>query len=283
VEYPNISAPSHAAPAPGPLLPDRTLLVAGASGGIGAQIARLAVAQGARVVLLGRDAERLEGLRKELAGHGGEAIAAVADVCDAESLRLALERCRDHFPPPDLLVTSVVYGQRQVFLCEQEEEDWVHTIDVNLNGAFRLCRRVVPEMMRRRSGGIVLISSVAGTRGLPSNTAYCASKFGLNGLAKALAAEVGPFGVRVNAVCPGLTDTQLLLREDAYGQDFMDSLRRHHGPPDLTWARYVNRAVRNTAIRRLVRPEEVAWLTVFLLSDLSSGMTGQTIGIDGGS
>ncbi len=138
-------------------------------------------------------------------------------------------------------------------------------------------------MMERREGNIVMVSSIAGKRGLPANTSYCASKFGSNGMTQALASELGAFGVRVNAVCPGLTDSPAATDGGRYGDAFMAAIAKHHGPPDLTWERYLKRAVNSTILRRLVRPEEIAAQVLFLLSDLSGGMTGQAVNVDAGA
>lgn len=265
------------------LFAGRTALVAGASSGIGAVIARQLAACGARVALLARDEQALLQVRKEITDAGGEAVVTPADMRDGVALDLAVRRCERELGTVDLLVHGAAHARGQVFLCDQSEEEWSRTLDINLTGAFRICKRVVPGMMERRSGGIVIVSSVAGKRGLPANTAYCASKFGLLGLTQALAAELGVFDIRVNAVCPGLTRSPGTTDPARYGNDFMASLARHHGPADLTWARYLNRAVRSTVLRRLVEPEEVAHQVLYLLSDLSGGMTGQAIDVNAGA
>ncbi|WP_207782187.1 SDR family NAD(P)-dependent oxidoreductase [Phytoactinopolyspora limicola] len=261
----------------------RTALVTGASSGIGAETARVIAGEGAAVALLSRNEPALEAVRKEIADAGGRACVAPADLRDPDAVESAVARCVDRFGPVDLLVSNAGYGMRQAFLVDQTEENWQHTLDVNLTGAFRVCRLVVPTMMERASGSIVIVSSVAGRRGIPANTAYCASKFGLRGLAESLALELGPFGVRVNAVLPGLVDTPGLDEGERYGRDFIASLAEHHGLDGLTWERYVRHAVRNTALRRLLSATEVAHLIAYLLSDFSSGITGQSVGIDGGA
>ncbi len=143
-------------------------------------------------------------------------------------------------------------------------------------------RAALPFLEERR-GTVVTVASTLGLKGVSDATAYCASKFGLNGLTQALAAELGVFNIRVNAVCPGLTDSPAATDGGRYGDAFMASLARHHGPADLTWERYLRRAVRSTVLRRLVRPEEVATQVLYLLSDMSGGMTGQAVNVDAGA
>ena len=263
-------------------LDGKVAVVTGAGSGIGSVIARQLADAGAHIALLGRTEKALDDVCAAIRDDGGRAVSTPADIRDGHAVERAVRCCEDLLGPVDLLVHCAAWARGQVFLCEQTEEEWLRTVDTNLNVAFRICRQVVPGMMRRRSGGIVLISSIAGKRGLPANTAYCASKFGINGLTQALAAELGPFGVRVNAVCPGLTRSPGTTDPERYGDDFMASLGRHHGPADLDWSRYVRSAVRSTALRRLVEPREVANQVSFLLSDLSDGITGQIIGVDAG-
>ena len=265
------------------LLHGRTALVTGASSGIGRETSLVLARQGAAVGLLSRDKEALDAVHEEIVAEGGRSVVVPADLRDGKAVREAVAGCEETLGPVELLVSNAGDGMNQVFLCDQTEENWQRTIDINLTGAFRVCRQVVPGMMERQSGSIVFLSSIAGKRGIPANTAYCASKFGLHGLTESLAWELGPFGVRVNAVCPGLTNSPGLNEEERYGGDFVASLVRHHGPENLTWKRYVDRAVRNTALRRVLEAEEVAMLTMYLLSDLSTGITGQAIGIDGGA
>jgi NAD(P)-dependent dehydrogenase (short-subunit alcohol dehydrogenase family) len=265
------------------LFAGQTALVTGASSGIGEVISHMLAATGARVAILGRNEESLRRVAKSIEEAGGVAIPVVADLTDAETVTAAVAEVEENLGPVDLLVHCAGEARNQAFLCDLDEAHWQRTLDVNLTGAFRICRSVVPSMMARRRGGIVLVSSIAGKRGLPANTAYCASKFGLNGLTQALAAELGAFGIRVNAVCPGLTDSPATTDSDRYGDSFMASLAKHHGPPDLTWERFLRRAVSSTILRRLVRPEEVAAQVLYLLSDMSSGTTGQAVNVDAGA
>ncbi|MDQ1104105.1 NAD(P)-dependent dehydrogenase (short-subunit alcohol dehydrogenase family) [Nocardioides zeae] len=284
------SSPSSAAQAPAQLeqargaglMAGRTVLVTGASSGIGEVVARTLAAQGAQVGLLARNESELRRVAGDVSTDGGTAWAAPADLRDTAAVGRAVTEVAEALGPVDGLVHCAAEARDQAFLCDLPEEVWDRTLDINLTGAYRVCRAVVPTMMQRRSGGIVLVTSIAGSRGLPANTAYCASKFGLTGLMQSLAAELGAFGVRVNAVSPGLVESPASTDADRYGDAFMASLARHHGPADLTWERYLRRAVNGTILRRMVQPQEVANHVLFLLSDLSDGATGQSVAVDGG-
>lgn len=260
-----------------------TALIGGASSGIGAVVARRLAAEGAKVALLSRRENVLDTLAESIRADGGTALVIPADLTSMSEVQTAVERTFESFGPVDHLVNCAVDATNQVFLEEQSEQQWMRTLDVTLNGAFRLCRAVVPRMVDRRHGSIVLVSSVAGLRGLPANTSYCAAKHGVLGLGKALAMELGPAGVRVNSVCPGIVDAPGTTDISRYAGSFMASLAKHHGPADLTWDRYLRRAVASTALRRLIDPSEVASVIAFLLSDDADGITGQSIVIDGGA
>ncbi|MFJ9688119.1 SDR family NAD(P)-dependent oxidoreductase [Streptomyces bacillaris] len=265
------------------LLEGRTTFLTGASSGIGAVLATMLAAHGSRVALMARSEKELRLLAERIEADGGRAVAVPGDLTDAESVRASVREAEELLGPIDRLVHCAGEARNQAFLCDQDEDQWMATLDINLLGAFRVARAVVPGMMERREGNIVMVSSIAGKRGLPANTSYCASKFGLNGMTQALASELGAFGVRVNAVCPGLTDSPAATDGERYGDPFMAAIAKHHGPPDLTWERYLKRAVNSTILRRLVRPEEIAAQVLFLLSDLSGGMTGQAVNVDAGA
>jgi putative beta-ketoacyl reductase len=260
----------------------KTVLVSGASSGIGAYAAKKLAAEGAKVGLMARNFKALHAVAHEIKRAGGRAVPVAADLCSSDQINSGVDELVERFGPVQHLIHCAADATNQVFMVDQLEENWCHTIDVNLNGAFRLCHSVVGGMVDRKEGTIVLVSSVAGLRGIASNTSYCAAKHGLIGLGRSLAMELGAFGIRVNSICPGIVDAPGTNDMTRYGEAFMNSLRKHHGPANLTWDRYLHRAINSTAMRRLISIKEVVNLSLFLLSHESEGITGQAISVDGG-
>lgn len=162
--------------------------------------------------------------------------------------------------PVDLLVCSAGVAQYGL-LTDTDEAAWRQVLAVNTDGAYRCCRAAIPHMVRQKSGCILLISSVWGLYGASCEAAYSASKAALIGLTKALAKELGPSGIRVNCVCPGVIDTDMLAQFDQADRQALAD---------------------ETPLGRLGTPEDVARLIAFLASDKASFITGQIIGCDGG-
>lgn len=262
---------------------DKAYFVAGASSGIGRQIALDLGAAGARVALMSRREEALQEVAARVRELGGTAFVAPADIADKDRVDHAVTGAVDALGPLHGAVNCTVYGASQVFLTEQTEAEFGQSLDINLVGSMRLCQAVLPSMAERGRGSIVLMSSILGRRGIPANTTYCAAKFGLNGFMHALSKEVGPHGVRVNTLLPGLVETPATQADSPYATDFISSLARNHGITGLTWERYVSSSVRATALRRLLAPSDVSQTALFLLSDLAAGITGTTVQVDGGA
>jgi len=190
-------------------LSGRVALVTGASRGIGSAIARALCEEGAQVAVL---STRLEGSSKvadALTAQGGKAHAVAADVASPLALDKALAEVRRALGPVDVLVNNAGIALRRP-LSDTADADFERVLAVNLAGPFYLARRLLPAMMSRGWGRVVNVSSISGTLGTAGMTAYCASKWGLNGLTRALAEEVKGQGVLVAAVLPGSTDTEML-------------------------------------------------------------------------
>ena len=187
---------------------NQVVLITGAGSGLGAAIARALAAEGARCMLAGRRPEPLQSVASEIESAGGVARAIPADVSNEAQIENLVAQTVAEFGGVDILVNNAGVF-RIAPLTETTTAMWDETIAINLRGAFLLCRAVWPHMRRRGGGQIVNVSSDLGVQGYADEAAYCASKFGLNGLTAALALEGKPHNIRVFAVCPGAADTPI--------------------------------------------------------------------------
>ena len=241
-------------------LAGRVVLITGAARGLGRAAALAFVARGARVAVNVRTRERSEELAREL-GEG--TLPVPGDVRRSDEVLAIVERTVAEFGGLDVLVNNAAVA----FSTKVEqipEAEWRHTLDVNLTAPFLFVRAVVPTMKDRGFGRIINIASLAGRSvSILAGAHYTASKAGLLGLTRAAAKELGPYGITVNAVCPGLIDTEL-VHENATPERL-----------EVLSA--------NFPARRLGRPEEVAELICYLASDAAGYVTGASIDINGGS
>lgn len=238
-------------------LTGKNALVTGASGGIGGAVARALVAAGATVALSGTRKEALETLAKEL---GDRARVIVADLADPDGADVLAKQAIEELGRIDILVNNAGLT-RDNLMMRMKDEDWQKVLDVNLTAAFRLSRACLRGMMKERFGRIVNITSIVGVTGNPGQANYAASKAGMIGMSKSLAAEVASRGVTVNCIAPGFIVTAMT---DA-----------------LTEAQKEN-LLERIPNGRLGTPEDVAGGVVFLASDEAGYVTGQTLHINGG-
>jgi NAD(P)-dependent dehydrogenase (short-subunit alcohol dehydrogenase family) len=239
-------------------LSGRVALVVGAASGIGEASAHALAAHGARAVCADVDALGAEETASAITDQGGMAEPLVIDVRDLDSVAAA----RARLGAPDVLVVTPAVNVRKPLL-EIAEEEFDRVVDLNLKGTFRLLRAFGGLMAERGSGSVVVLSSIRGQVVEPGQSVYAATKAGVVQLARTLASELGPRGVRVNAVAPGIVETPLTRQI------------RDHGD----WYRaYADKS----ALRRWAQPKEIAGAVVFLASDAASFVTGACLYVDGG-
>jgi len=251
----------------------RAVVVTGAAGGLGRAVARAFASEGAGVVAsdLG---DAVDAVVDEIHRGGGRAIGVRADVGRSPEMVSLAERAVAEFGGLHVLVTCAGLGDAAL-LVEQDEAAWTRVVDVNLNGTYRAIRAALPQMMAQRSGRIITISSILGRMGGSGFvTAYTASKHGVIGLMRALAAELpsqGYPGITVNAICPGYVRAGMGLAPQPTKAGPMSGAE--------IFERYFKRQVPQ---RRMMEAEEIAHAAVFLALPESAGITGQALNVDGG-
>lgn len=248
------------------------VLVTGAGRGIGRAVAVQCGRDGARLALAGRSVDDLVGVCDELAASGTDAVVVEADVRDAASTEAMAARVEAELGPVDVLVANSGVGGPTGPLWKVSPQEWEQTHAVNVRGVFLSCRAVLPGMVTRRSGAIVVIGSMSGKRPLPNRTAYTSSKTALIGLVRSLAWETGPYGVRVNLVSPGPVRGPRL-------QAVLTAAAEVSGRP---MAELQAENVDDAPLRRLVEPEQVAAAVAFLASDESAATTGEDLNVSAG-
>jgi 3-oxoacyl-[acyl-carrier protein] reductase len=243
------------------LIRDKVVIVTGAAAGIGAGVGRLFAENGAHVFLVDLDGVPVKEIAAALQAKGGSAFGFEADARSRDAMVKVVEDALSRFGRIDVLINNAGVYPRQPFL-EMTEEQWDTMHDVNLKSVFHCTKLVLPHMVQRRSGAIVNISSVTFFTGLKHLTHYIATKAAIIGFTRALAREVGEHNVRVNCITPGAIETEgerkLMPKEEA------------------------DKAMELQSLKRRIGPQDIARVCLFLSTELSDAMTGQTLNVDGG-
>ena len=247
-----------------PRLADKAAFVTGASRGIGEATARRLGAEGARVVLGARDHAACERHAAEMNAAGQQALAVACDVTDPASVSRAIGTAVARWERIDILVNNAGVGGRTP-LDDPDDARWDAILATNLTAMFRVIRAASPHLSE--GGRVINLSSVLGRFGVPGFAAYCASKHGVIGLTRALALELAPRKITVNAICPGWVETEM-AREGFRGLGGEDEGRKM--------------AARMAPLNRVLHPDEIAGLVAYLASDDARSVTGQAIVADGG-
>ena len=253
-------------------LQDKVALVTGAGRGIGRAIALAFAREGAGVVVTARTAAEIEEVAAEVAALGRSAAALEVDLSERAAAIALPERVAGHVPAVDILVNNAGIGSNASphRVVDYDDDFWELSLAINLTAPYLLTKALVPGMIERGWGRVINMASVAGKRGLIAAGAYTATKHGLIGLTRTTALETAGTGVTVNAICPGATRTIMMLRRLQVDAEL-------RGAPVGEVEANIN------PMGRLLEPEEIAELAVYLASDDARGMTGQAVNLSGGS
>ena len=253
-------------------LQGRTALVTGAGQGIGRAIALAFAREGAGLALMDVNGDKLPEVAESAQGHGVEAFTQLADVTKPEEVEAAVQASEERLGSIDILVNNAGIFQSVKFL-DYDLADWRRMLEVNVTGSFLCAQAVLRRMVPAGKGKIINMASVAGKTGAPASSAYNTSKHAVIGLTRCLAMEMARHGIQVNAICPGMVDTDLfegLLHEVGANRGFDE-------PEALRKA-----MLKGVPLGRMIRPEEIADLAVYLASAESDAMTGQAVTLSGG-
>jgi NAD(P)-dependent dehydrogenase (short-subunit alcohol dehydrogenase family) len=247
------------------MLKDRVAIVTGAAQGLGKAYALRLAKEGAKVIIA--DIQDTQPVQEEIAATGAEALALYTDVADEESTQEMARKTIERFTNIDILINNAaVFSSIQTKpFFEISAQEWDDVIRVNLKGTFLCCKAVYPKMKSQGKGKIINISSGAAFKGLPDFIHYVTSKGGIISFTRALAREVGDDGICVNTIAPGFTLSDRMQKEPIHDENF------------------INAILAGRCFKRQERPEDITGTVIFLASDQSDFITGQTILVDGGS
>jgi NAD(P)-dependent dehydrogenase (short-subunit alcohol dehydrogenase family) len=249
----------------------RCAVVTGAGRGIGRSIALALAEAGADVVVTGRTRTELEEVALQIRGMGRQALPIACDVTDQSQVQQLADNVYKSMPRVEILVNNAGASGSSKFITH-DDELWHHMLAINLTSVYYVTKAFTPAMVTQRYGRIIMLASIASRIGARYIAAYTASKHGVLGLTRALAAELGPANITVNAICPGYVDTPMTAHTVANMMQ-LTGMTQEESRATLE---------KMSPQRRLVSPEEVARIAVFLAQEASGGINGQAINIDGG-
>ena len=244
-------------------LKNKVAVVTGGAQGIGQAVALGMGREGAKVVVADLQAEKAQSVANQIQTLGAEAAAVEVNVANETSVKRMAKSAFDRFGRVDILVNVAGIYFPKASVVDLSEEDWDRTIDINVGSNFLCCREFVPSMRAQKSGRIISLASGIGHYGMRQFAHYAASKAAVMGFVKALAREVGPDGITVNAICPGSANT---------------SMPRQHRSEEEVLAR-----LRSTPLPHILEPEDIAGPILFLASEAAGYITGQSYNVNCGS
>jgi 3-oxoacyl-[acyl-carrier protein] reductase len=249
---------------------DKVTIITGASTGLGPVMAKMMVAEGAKVVMAAR---RIDLVQAAAADMGESAVAVKADVTLEGDVAAMVDVAMSRWGQVDIMMNNAAAPGTDKFIWEQTLENWNNTIAIDLTAAMLCSREVLRRSMIDRKSGVILnFSSTAGWNGMPRKSHYCAAKAGLRTLTKVIAQEVGEYGIRCNCVVPGQIETDLLR----------NWIQRTADEEGLSYAERQSQVLADVALQTISTPKDVASLALFLASDAARTITGQSINVDAG-
>jgi NAD(P)-dependent dehydrogenase (short-subunit alcohol dehydrogenase family) len=259
-------------------LENKISVITGAGRGIGRSIAMAFAKEGSRLILIARSKDQLDKVAEEVRDMGQIVLAVPCDVSRPQDVESLAKAVRDEFGHVDILVNNAGISKRSAFL-EYDDETWLEVIRVNLFSAYLCSKAILPMIQQQKNGRIINMASTAAKNPVPFNTAYSASKHGLLGLTKSLASELaltGYPGITVNAVCPFFVNTEMFQGPQGYVAQMMKITGK-------TEKDAIEKAALRNLQQRVLDPDEIAAMVVYLASEDARGITGQAINVCGGS
>jgi len=261
------------------ILEGKSAVVTGGGRGLGRAISLAFAREGADIVVASDVASENEAVAVEIESLGAAAFPYKFDVCDEEQVKAMAEAAVAEFGKVDILVSNAGLIRRGL-LIHSESDEWKKTIEVMVYGTYHCCKAFVPGMVERNDGRVIIMSSIMGKQANPANSSYAAAKHALIGITRTLAAEVaimGAKGVTVNAICPGIANTEMITGPEGTLTRLSEMLGMSR---EDIWEQILKKM---SLQERLIEPEEISALALYLASDDARGITGQSINVCGGA